>query len=178
MTRSITDQYASAARSGNMRSKADTTRSDSDVVGAFGLMGKQRPLAAALCRLLLAGDDLATRDVVQELAAIIEGRAWRTNVPITRLEAEDMGKAVLAWYRNGTCTHCDGLGFDKVPGVPALSGNACRHCDPRHPGKVPFTAAFPMERIELAWFTLDKIEREIALAGPAAMAKLAPQLEL
>lgn len=184
---SITDRYATSVSSGNLRPVKESmpdgadpvhTASKLDVVGAFGLMAKKHPLAGALCRLLLGGDDLATRDVVQELAAVIEGRAYRTDVPITRVQAEDMGKRVLAWYRHGTCTHCGGLGFDKIPGTTALSGNACKHCDPRHPGKVPFASEFAMERLELAWFTLAKIEREIALAGPAAMSALAPRLEL
>lgn len=183
---SLHDRYASAVHSGNLKPQKDSmggadparTASKLDIVGAYGLMGRKHRLAGALCRLLLGGDNQAARDVVQELAAVIEGRAYRTGVQVTRLQAEDMGRMVLAWFRDGTCKHCGGLGYEKVPGVPALSGNACKHCDPRHPGKVPFAAAFAMERLELAWFSLAKIERELALAGPAALAALAPRMDL
>jgi len=184
---SITDSYAAGVSRGNLRPAKESmpdgadpvkTAAKIDVIGAFAFMAAKHPLAGALCRLLLGGDDLAARDVVHELAVVIEGRAYRTNVTITRLQAEDMGKRVLAWYRHGTCTHCGGLGFEKIDGTTSLSGNRCKHCDPRHPGKVAFASEFALERLELAWFALAKVEREIALAGAAAMDKLAPRLEL
>jgi hypothetical protein len=182
---SIHDRYASAVHSGNLKPQKDSmagaepvrTASKLDVVGAYGLMSKRHRLAGALCRLLLGGDNQAAREVVQELAAMVEYRAYMDGIQIVRVQAEDLGRKVLAWYRNGTCQHCGGLGFEKIQGIPALSGNACKHCDPRHPGKVPFAADFSMEHLSLAWFALGKIEREIALAGPAAMAALAPKLE-
>lgn len=147
-----------------------------DLLGAFGLMGKQHPLAAALVRLLSGGDNTAAREVVSEMAAVVEGRAYRTSVQITRLQAEDMARMVLAWYRHGTCTPCSGHGFELIEGAPALSGNQCKAC--RGAGKVPFTMQFSIERQELAEWVLAKVEREIAMAGPAAMARLAPRLEL
>ena len=44
----ITDRYASAVRSSNLRSKADTNMSDSDVIGAAGLAAApEQPISVA-----------------------------------------------------------------------------------------------------------------------------------
>ena len=181
----ITDRYATAVRASNLKPSNESmpagtdparTAAKVDVIGAFALMGKQHPLAAALVRLLEGGDNTAVRDVVQEMAAVVEGRAYRTGVEITRLQAEDMSRSVLAWYRHGTCKACNGHGFELIDGAPSLSSNTCKAC--KGTRKVPFARQFAMERQELAVWTLAKVEREIALAGPAAMARLAPRLEL
>ena len=181
----ITDRYASAVRASNLKpskeSMADGTNpaktaTKVDVLGAFGFMGKQYPLAAALVRLLEGGDNTAVRDVVAQMTEVVHGRARRTGVEMTRLQAEDMSRSVLAWYRHGTCKACGGHGFELIDGAPSLSGNTCKAC--KGTRKVPFARQFAMERQELAAWTLAKVEREIALAGPAAMARLAPRLQL
>ena len=181
----ITDRYATAVRASTLKPARESmpegtdparTAAPVDVIGAFGLMSRMRPLAAALVRLLEGGDNSAERHVVNELAAVVEGRAYRTGVEITRPQAVAMSQAVLAWYRHGTCSHCGGHGFERVEGAPMLSGSACKPC--KGTGRIPFASQFALERQELAAWTLGKVEREIALAGPAAMAKLAPRLDL
>lgn len=181
----ISDRYAGAVRATSLKSSNETmpsgadpvrTASKLDVIGAYGLMGKKHPLAAALARLLVGGDDRAVGDVVREIAAVAEGRAWRTDVEITRLEAEDMGRKVLAWYRNGRCKPCNGLGFELIAGAPSLSRNLCKAC--KGSTRIGFNQHFSMERLVLAQWVLAKLERELALGASAAMHRLAPSMAL
>ena len=168
------DRYSSAIHSSNLKSKPDTHSSDSDVLGAAGLAGKRAPLAMALLR-LLSGDNHASRDVVDIMAGMLDGKAYRMQVELTRVEAADMARAVLAWVRDGVCTPCGGLGFQRIEGAPSLSEHVCQAC--RGTGKRPFEREFPMVRVLLAQWMLAEVERELATAGPAAMAALAPRLE-
>ena len=182
---SITDRYATAVRAtslaGNAESMADgtspaKTANQVDVLGAFGLAAKKRPLAVALTR-LFAGDNRAAREIVQLLAVMVDTKSWRddgVNVPM--LEAEDIGRKVLAWHRDGVCRDCGGHGFELIHGAPSLSGNACPVC--RGSRKVPFDSEFTMERLHLARWLREKIEREQGMAGQAAMRALAPRLDL
>lgn len=145
-----------------------------DVVGAVGFAGKQHKLAMALLRLFV-GDDRAARDIVQTLAGMAVGKAYRIGRELARVEAEDMARAVLAWHRDSRCKPCGGLGLLKMPGTPHLSGNACSHC--RGTGRIPFDNQFAMDRLELARWLASEIEREQAIAGREAMRKLNAQID-
>ena len=57
-----------------------------------------------------------------------------------------------------------------------MDRSSCKFC--RGTGKILFDRQFPITRLELARWLLVEIEREQAVAGPAAMAALAPKLEL
>ena len=175
------DRYATAVRSSNLKSKPDTLRSDSDVLGAAGLAAKRAPLALALLR-LLSGDNHASTEIVSILAGMADGKAYRIGVEITRIECVDMGRAVLAWCRDGTCKACGGHGFRLAndaeigQGRAVLSEHHCPAC--RGERKIPFDRQFSIERLELARWLRSEVEREVSKAGPAAMAALAPRLEL
>lgn len=171
----LTDRYASAVRSSNLRSSPDTVQSDSDVLGAAGLAAKKHGLAIALLR-LLSGDNHSSREIVEIMGGMIDGKAFRVGVEMTRVEAEDIGRAVLAWYRHGACHHCGGLGYERVEGAPTLSGHHCKRCNGT--GKRPFDREFSAMNLDLARWMLAQIEREIAIAGSAAMKALAPKLDL
>jgi hypothetical protein len=174
------DRYASAVRSSNLKSKPDTLSSDSDVLGAAGLAGKKAPLALALAR-LFSGDNHAVREIVELLEEKVVGKAFRVGVEITRLQAADMGRSVLAWHRDGTCKACGGHGFRLVgdarigQGRASLSEHHCQAC--KGSRKVLFDRQFALERLDLARWLLAEVEREMAIAGPLAMAKLAPRLD-
>lgn len=181
---SITDRYATAVRSKNLRSDPESMRNDenpvrdacaADVVAAFGLAGKKQPLATALARLLV-GDRQVARVIVEILTekVISKADAWR--VDITRDEAVVLGKSVLAWAQFGTCKPCNGLGFSVIPGTTTLSEMACPHC--HGTGRMPFDPHFAVEHLQLARWLLAEIEADIAKAGPVAMAALAPRMDL
>ncbi len=182
----IIDRYTSAVHSSNLKSKADTTSSDTDVLGAAawaskpvrvidGVEVRGSPLGIALMR-LLAGDNTAAHDLVQIMAGSVKGKAKREGLALKWVQCEDIGRAVLAWHRDGVCRPCGGHGYRLIEGAPTLSGNVCPSC--RGTGKVPFDDAFSMEMLFLARWLLAEVEREQAIAGPAAMAALAPRLEL
>lgn len=183
----IQDRYASAVRSSNLRSKPDTTHSDTDVLGAAGLAAKPvrvvdgierpgSPLGIALMR-LFAGDNTAAADIVRIMAASLVGKAWRMSEQrVSQVQAEDIARAVLAWHRDGVCKPCGGHGYKLVEGAPMLSEQTCPACHGTR--KVPFDSAFPLDLVLLARWLLAEVEREQAIAGPAAMAALAPRLDL
>ena len=178
----ITDRYATAVRSGNLRSKPDTTASDSDVLGAAGLAAKRAPLAMALLRLFMA-DNGGAAEVVAILTESIKTRAYRAHrLTLSDLECADIARAVLAWHRDGICPTCKGHGYKLAGSVSfgegraVLSDAACDDC--RGTRKVPFDSQFPMEFVMLARWVREEIEREQAYAGSAAMAALAPKLDL
>lgn len=174
------DRYCTAVRSSNLKSKPDTTFSDSDVLGAGGLAAKRAPLAMALLR-LFSGDNHAAREIVQQLGAMADGKAYRLGVTMTRLECEDMGRSVLAWCRDGRCKVCGGHGFRLAgeakigEGRGVLSEHSCPACDR---GRVPFDRQFKEERVELARWLRGQIEQEASKAGAMAMQSLAPRLDL
>jgi hypothetical protein len=113
MTRPTLDErYRAAVHSGNMTSDPNTTRSDSDVVGAFGIADRHltrgsdargnhfppAPLAVALAR-LFAGDNTAGHAIVETMAANLWRQARRQDVKMARVQSEDISRAVLALRR-------------------------------------------------------------------------------
>ena len=171
----IIDRYAGAVRSSNLASKPDTTYSDSDVLGAAGLAAKRAPLGVALLR-LFSGDNHASGEIVEIMADKAVGKAYRLGNECGRVEADDIARAVLAWHRDGTCKPCGGHGVRLIPGTPTLGGEPCPKC--RSTGRVLFDRQFTMERLDLARWLVAELEREMAIAGPEAMRKLAPRLDL
>jgi len=167
------DRYAPATRSSNLGSKPDTTSSHSDVLGAAGLAAKRVPLGMSLMRLLLAGDNHESRAIVEMLSDMAWDRARRDGVKLRRTQAEDMAQTVLDWCRDGRCRRCGGHGFKLIPGAPALSEHPCPSCQG---GKVRFDRLFAMERLGVAWWLRDQVERDMAMAGPEAMKALAESM--
>lgn len=169
------DDYARAVRTSNMRSRPTTTRSHSDIIGAAGLAAKNAPLALALARLFV-GDNRAAYEIVELLAGMLVGKAWHSEqVKLSSQEASEIARAVLAWHRDGTCKPCGGHGLMRREDSPTFSGVRCRQC--RGSGRIRFDRQFPLERLLLARWLLAEVEREQAVAGPAAMRALAPSFE-
>lgn len=172
----ITDRYATAVRSRNLGSNPKTTFSDSDVLCAVGLAGKRVPLGTALMR-LLSGDNRAGSDIVRILADKAVGKAFRmSGADCPRPEAEDLARAVLAWYRDGTCRVCSGHGVLLIPGTTTLGNHECPAC--RGDGRIRLDRRISLARLELARWMVAEVERELAIAGREAMTRLAPRLDL
>jgi hypothetical protein len=159
----IENSYASAVAIGVQR----------DVVGAVGLAGKTAPLATALLRLFV-GDNSAARDIVHIMAGMAVGKAYRLGHEISRLQAEDLARAVLAWHRDGVCRVCDGHGYIQPQGAPCLSDQQCPSC--RGTGRILFDRQFAVDRVELARWLAAEVEREQGRAGVEAMRKLSDQM--
>ncbi len=169
---SILDDYASAIRSSNLRSIERTTRSDSDVIGAFGLAAKSEPLGVALQR-LFTGDNGAAKAVIDVLADKLLGHfAGKLNAAGSRRIAA----AVLEWNRNSVCPVCHGSAYEVVPGTPSLSDKECKAC--RGTGKKLFQKQFHKSDLAYADWAQVQIEVAQSRAGQEAMKAIAPSLDL
>jgi len=172
MTR-ILDRYSSAVQSSNLKPDPLSIMSDLDVLAAAGLASQKHQLGIDLTRLFSGG---RVEPVVETLADLVMGRAHYLAIKMPRVKAVDIGKAVLAWYRYGTCQPCGGTGFQRVTGTPMLSEINCTHC--AGSGKLPFEQQFQHEVRPLAVWLRAEIDFAQQRAGQAAMKKLAPRLEL
>ena len=167
----IIERYNSATRSSNLRSKAETTLSDTDVLGAFGIASKEHQLGVALHR-LFTGDERAARVVVDVLAEMARGKFH----DLRRVQAEHIARSVLAWNRAKTCPVCAGKRFDIIPGTPTLSTKACKPC--KGTGTILLHSIFTAAQWPAAQWMQVQIEAQAAVAGQAAMKALAPSLDL
>lgn len=170
----ILDTYAGAVSRGDLGSDDRSTFRGADVVGAFGLVGRKHKLAAALARMFVGGDKEA-KEVSAIMTRMLVSKAHEWGEPIGEAAADLIAGIVLEWHRNGTCTVCRGHGFRVVSGTlgesrAVIGSQACRACRGRR--LRPFEPLFPVERVSLARWLRAKVERETALAGPAAMRKL------
>lgn len=185
----ITDRYASAIRSNRLTVDEKTTMSDTDVLGAMGLADRElttgkdsqgnpvhpAPLAVALER-LFAGDNSASRAIVEILTRKAWERAKASRIRLRRTEAADMAKACLAWHRDGTCKPCGGHGTLLIPGSKTLGTKRCKQC--KGAGVLPFESQFDLELVPIAAWLVAEMQRDMSRAGPAAMRKIAPSLAL
>lgn len=168
----ILERYSQAVNSDNLAVDPRTTWSDTDVLGAAGLAARHCALGIALCRLFADGKPEA---VTRELAEMAFKRARTMHLRVSQVQASDLAKGVLAHYRHGVCQPCGGTGYSVIPGTP-IQGDQCNHC--HGGGKVSFDDQFPHDFRELARWLAVEIDRAQAVAGGAAMAMLAPRLEL
>lgn len=169
------DRYARAVRSTNLRSEEKTIYSSVDILGAAGKASARHPLSLAILRLFI-GDKHAVTQIIDLLTGKAVGKAHRLNTEIDQVSASLLARLVLDWYRDSVCKTCGGHGFKRLPGAPKLSDQECGQCEGT--GKRDFESMFPSSRLELAKWLAAELEREAGKAGPAAMAALAPRLEL
>ena len=176
----FTERYAQSVARGDLKSTDRSTYGGADVHGAAGLAGKKHPLAMALLR-LFSGDNNAADEVVSVLAEMAWNKAGAEKIKLKRTQAVDMARAVLAWHRDGVCKTCGGHGYKTVGGElgegRAVIGDVpCEDC--KGTGRVPFDSHFALERLGIARWLREQVEREQGRAGAAAMAALAPKLDL
>jgi len=181
----IQDRYASATHSSNLKSVPKTIYSDSDVLGAYGMADRRlstgeghfskHPLAVPLER-LFTGDNSAAGEIVRILAEIIRSKAKALRIRMTELQASDMARVAVGWFRHPACRVCGGHGFKLIKNTVTLGDSRCRPCNGT--GKVQLELAYRVEQRELVSWVIAQLERESAMAGPAAMRALAPSLAL
>ena len=181
----IQNRYASAVNSSNLKIQYETKMSDTDVLGAYGIADRRlangidhftkHPLAVPLERLFM-GDSTAAQEIIRILVEIIRKKAPSMRVSVTQVQARDMAKAALAWFRSPACRACGGHGFKLIRNTRTLGDMRCRPCNGT--GKTQLEMAFRLEQRELIRWIMTRMELESALAGPAAMKALAPSLNL
>jgi hypothetical protein len=175
----ITDRYASAIRSSNLKHDERSTHSDTDVIGAFGLADKWLSkygdtLSVPLTRLFM-GDNGAAAQIIEVLAGMARGKAPALHTDITKAQADDMARACLAWHRDSTCKACGGHGQFVIKGSTTIGGAICKTC--KGTGKILFEKQFRHEWRDLARWLVSEMEREQGKSGPAAMEALGRQLD-
>jgi hypothetical protein len=172
MSGRLLERYSSAVNSSDLSVNPNSKWSDTDVLGAAGLAGRYEPLGVALTRLFADGKPEAALLILSDMAF---KRARTLRVKVTQVQADDLSKAVLGWYRHGSCQPCGGTGFQTIPGTP-IQGDECPRC--RGVGRIPFEPMFPEDTRELARWLSGEIDRAQVAAGRTAMALLAPTLDL
>jgi hypothetical protein len=132
----LLERYSSAVNSTNLAVDPLTKWSDTDVLGAAGYAAKFEPLGVELARFLSTGK---AEGVIAEMQEMVFRRARTLSVKLSQVQAGDLAKAVLGWYRHGTCQPCGGIGHQLVPGTP-VQGDECPHC--RGTGRLLFDRLF------------------------------------
>ena len=181
----IQDRYASATHSSNLKSVPKTTYSDSDTLAAYAFADRRlsageghfskHPLAVPLER-LFCGDASAAPEIIRILSESIRGKANALRVRMTEVQASDMARVVLGWFRHPACQVCGGHGFKLIRHTTTLGDSRCRPCNGT--GRVQLELAFRVEQREIVAWAIACMERESAMAGPAAMKALCPTLAL
>ncbi len=162
----VAERFSTAIMSTNLTSDPRTLYSDSDVIGAYGLLAKSNPLGVALARLLAGGKSASAKEALVEMAI------WKSGKDGRRVSLEYAGlivDEVLAWYFFGTCQVCQGHGHPVLPGTKTLSDEVCPHCKD---GKVDLLQAIPKKRHDLALWLSSQIDTSISGVGGQAMKKL------
>ncbi len=171
----LEERYRVAVHSSDLSVNPRTSRSDSDVAGAYGLADKRlcagrdhdgefppSPLSVPLAQ-FLAGDHRQVAPITETLSLMAYKRSRYLKVSC---DADYMARAAMAWYMFGRCDHCGGRKKELIPGTPMLSDRDCGHC--KGTGKIPFAESFPEGLQELARWLTDSLEREAKKANPAA----------
>lgn len=170
----ILDRYSSAINSSNLKSRTETTWSDTDCLAAMGIAGRKHPLGAALQRLFVDGK---VSQCVDFMAWMAEDRTNRVGVRVSKASATSIAQKVLAWYRHGVCQDCTGTGkLIVLEPKPHLSDADCPSC--YGTGRRPFESGFSASEIDIALWLQAEINRQQARAGQAAMQAIAPMLDL
>lgn len=189
----ITERYASAIRSTNLKHDDRSIDADTDVLGAFGLADRalkkgqmwssdgavlidipKAPLAVPLER-LFSGDKGAAREVVKVLSDALRGKAPAMHLKMTESQCTDMAKACLAWHRDSVCKLCGGQGMGTIKPHGWVGGAICKPC--KGTGNIPFEDQFRHDQREIARWLVSEMAREQCRAGPAALKALAPRLD-
>lgn len=168
----VLERYNTAIHASSLKPDASTTFSDLDVIGAAGLAARYEPMGIALARMLGGG---GAGDVVAVMADAAYSRSHSIKGGrLTYLQATDIARAVLAWFRDGRCDPCGGTGYRMIPGTPSL-GDDCPVC--KGTGKLLFDVQFRQEWREIARWLSHEVERSQANAGQIAMKKIAPMMD-
>lgn len=189
----LTARYATAVHARSLKPDPLSVSSDLDVLGAYGLAGRQleegyvrtgegagydikpAPLAVPLER-FFSGDRKAAHSIIAELARMAVEHSWRLRVKLGQASAHDMACACLAWHTDGRCRKCGGHGYDKIPGTTTVGTHECGTC--RGAGKIPFEPQFPEKWVLIARFLVVEMERASGISGQRAMSALAKRLDL
>lgn len=127
---------------------------DVDIIRACGMVGQGNPLGLSIWRWRYGGDQ-------REMFAVARGLIDEGHDPV-------LVTRVVSHLANDVCKHCEGRGYEMLPGVPVLSDEICVHC--QGTGRAPMHDEKARDLVE----KIARLEREVAAA---IMRKLARQME-
>ena len=128
----IAEQYSTATTSSNLRVEADK-RSSADILIASGLSNSR--MGAACMRLLTEFGSAASNRTDQKLmlmrlkslTTVVE-QVKQQAIHWRMVDADALALSVVAHWLDSSCKACHRLGFERVPGSPALSNRMCKAC--------------------------------------------------
>ena len=158
--------------------------SDSDVVGAMAYADRRlssgedhhtkHPLAVPLERLFRGSRN--SKEVIGILADLIQKKAKRSSQEISAVEAKDMARVILGWFRSPRCRVCGGHGLKIIRGTTSLGHQKCAPC--QGTGTIQLELLYLESKRELVRWAISRMELEAGLAAPAAMTALASKMDL
>jgi hypothetical protein len=158
----LSERIATAQTTGNLgEAKTSDQLADVDVIRACGMVAVKMPLSIALWRWKYAHADEEATEILKTLIELVLNRA---RAPDVTSATELVGRVVGHWI-DTVCSHCDGRGYETMPGTPMLSDKACDHCGGS--GHVKFK-----ERSEDELWLLDRLEAMEREAAAAVRKKL------
>jgi hypothetical protein len=164
---SIQEKYTRARNTSNLKSAPRTRFSSADVLGAVGMASQERDhnTAMMLWEVLFRGKTQSKMALVDVLSKDLLMMMRRNKI---KGEPRRITMEVVAWYLHGTCKPCGGLGMEKMPNAPALSGRLCKACHG--------TKRVPLPRSEGHDWLVDRMGKLSAIAGGKVMRKIADDL--
>lgn len=121
----ISERYMTARTTSSLRMQARTRMSPADVIAAAGMAGHKHDLALMLFNLQHRPTITRMHQLADILALRLESyMLLKKHKGRPRI----ITKQVLAWWIGGTCKHCDGTGYERIPGTPHLSDIPCPTC--------------------------------------------------
>lgn len=124
---------------------------DVDIIRSCGMAGQGNPLGLSIWRWRVGGD---SREIFHVARGLVE-------------EGHDQALVarVLAHLANDVCGHCEGRGYEMLPGAPVLSDKICVHC--QGTGRRPLEGNAERDLGE----KIARLEREFAAAVMRRLAK-------
>lgn len=165
---SIQEKYTRARNTSNLKSEPRSRQSPADILAAAGMASQDKDNGTAM---LLW--EVLFRGKTQSKLALVEVLSRDLFFVMRRQKLEGdprrIAMEVVAWYLHGTCKPCGGLGMEKMPGTPALSGRLCKACHG--------TKRVPLPRTIAHDWLQDRISKLSAIAGGRVMRKIADDLK-
>lgn len=120
----IAERYMTARTTTSLKVK--TGKSAADILAAAGMAGQKHDLPLRLWAFMHDPKPSDFRYLCERLAVKAEAFMFLNK---HKGKPREIARQALAWWAFGVCKHCDGLGFERIPGTPHLSDVTCSHCD-------------------------------------------------
>ena len=140
MMAKISEHYAIARNTSNLKSEPRTRMSASDVIGAAGMAAQEHEAALLLWSVVYGGK-------TSQKMRLVDGLAHRLFVRMMNKKQfgnpRHIAMEVLAYYLHAKCPACDGVGYQIIEGHNTRSDDPCPEC--QGTGKPPMPQDEPWQ---------------------------------